>query len=289
MQYLSIQRIVPLFILLGGLLFTGCKKVADSASDSVEILTNSADDAEADIVFNGVFNDVTGVDSTIAITSTEVGAPETAPPPPNPATRCYTVTVTPTTPGVFPKTVTIDFGTGCLGRDGRYRKGKVITVFSDWLRKPGATAITTFNGHYVNDVLVEGKHTIKNISTSAARVFSRVVDAGKLTKTNGNYILWDAAFTHSQVAGVETPLWYWDDAFTITGSATGESSRNGKIGNWTRAIGEALHRFANCRWRDKGTVVLTFNKRTATLDFGAGSCDDKATISFLGFTKEITL
>lgn len=287
MHFTSFLKPVAAAALVGSLFITSCQKVTDAAADSTEIVANTADDAEADVIFNGIYNDVSGVDSTVSVTQTDVGAPELSSSPP--ASRCYTVTITPLGLNNWPKTVTVDFGAGCLGRDGRIRKGKVITVFSDWLRKPGATAITTFAGHYVNDVLVEGTHTIKNISTSAARIFSRVVDAGKLTKTNGNFILWDAAFTHSQVAGVETPFWYWDDAFSITGSATGESSRNGKIGNWSRTIGAALHRIATCRWIEKGTVDLTFNKHTATLDFGTGGCDNKATISFLGFTKDITL
>ena len=273
--------------ILGTLLAAGCFKKDDVSSDTDSVVNSSVDDAEADVLYNDVYNDVSGVDSTISITQTDVGAPDLGASPPG-TTFCYTKTISPAGFS-FPKTVTLDFGSGCLGRDGKFRKGKIITVFSDWLRKPGATAVTTFSGYSVNAVTVEGKQTITNTSTATTRAYTRVVENGKLSKVNGNYIIWSANYTHTQTAGVATPFYYWDDEFTITGSASGQSSRNGNLIAWTRTITSPLHRKATCRWRDAGTIAITHNSHAATLDFGAGNCDNKATITYNGITKEITL
>jgi hypothetical protein len=264
-----------------------CQKAAETVSDNVDMMANGSDDTQADIIFSGVYNDVCGVDSTVSLTQTEVGAPEIA------TTlnfsKCYTVTITPTDLFTWPQTVIIDFGAGCKGKDGRVRKGKVITVFSDWLRKPGATAVTTFASYYVNDILVEGTHTIENISTTTTRILRRTINAGKLSRSDGYTINWDAGFTHSQVAGNNTPFWYWDDAFSVTGGAKGVSNYKEKVRTWERSIGEPLHRWAQCRWPDKGTVNIEVNNLNLTVDFGNGECDGFATLSFLGFSKQIVL
>ena len=65
----------------------------------------------------------------------------------------------------FPVKVVIDFGTtGCRGLDGHYRKGKIITEYTNRLIVPGAFATTRFDGFYVDTIKVEGIHKITNTS-----------------------------------------------------------------------------------------------------------------------------
>ena len=272
----KMKSIVSKILILGfpGILFlASCKKeVSNNSSKQEEVVAATADDIEADETFTSVSNDVTGVSGDIGFAETEIGN-DTQPPDPL-STRCYIITITPLTAGVFPKTVTIDFGAGCLGKDGRTRKGKIITIFSGPLRIPGSKATTTFDGYYVNDVHVEGTHVIENNSTADIRRFTRIITEGKLSKANGNYILWNANHTNTQTTGLGTPLLHWDDEFDITGGANGQNSRNGTINTWTRAITTALHKKANCKWFDAGVVALTLNGLSATLDFGNGTCDN---------------
>lgn len=270
------------------LLVISCRKqVTETVTADAQVAVAASDDVEADATFTDVSNDVSGVNDDIGIAITEVGD-DIQPGDPISA-KCYTVTIDPLTPGVFPKTVTIDFGTGCLCKDGKTRKGQIITVFTGRLRVPGSKATTTFNGYYVNDVHVEGTHIIENNSTADIHRFTRTVVNGKLSKPGGNYIVWNGTHTSTQTTGLGTPNYYWDDEFDITGNASGESSRNGFTVTWTRSITEALHKKANCRWFDKGIITLSHNNHTATLDFGNGTCDNKATVAINGITKEITL
>ncbi|MBM3186540.1 MAG: hypothetical protein FJZ67_09570, partial [Bacteroidetes bacterium] len=52
----------------------------------------------------------------------------------------------------FPKTVTIDYGTGCVGQNGRTKKGKIIINVSGDMRVAGNTRSLTFENFYINDV-----------------------------------------------------------------------------------------------------------------------------------------
>lgn len=274
-------------LLAAGLLFSGCKKQVEEAIETEAVVAAAIDDTEASIVFEGVYNDVSGVNDDIGIVNGEPGSFD--PPPGGNPTRCYTITINKLTANDFPVRVTIDFGAGCLGRDGKLRKGQVITDFTNRLRVPGARATTTFNGFSVNAVSVSGIHTIINNSTSATRIFTRTVENGMLSQINGNYVLWNATHTNTQVDGLGTPNFHWDDAFTITGSSSGQNSRNSKVIEWSRTILEPLFKKTNCRWIAKGEISITHQSRTAVLNFGNGNCDRNATITFNGHTKDILL
>ena len=75
-----------------------------------------------------------------------------------PSFVCATVTVTPASG--FPKTITLDFGSGCTNPGtGVTRSGKMIFVLSDSLRHVGSTSVLTFDNYYVNGFKREGTIT----------------------------------------------------------------------------------------------------------------------------------
>lgn len=292
-------------IFFGTALLTSCQKsLNDDTLVNAEAETSFAtteDDAEAEITYGDVGDQVAGVDAEVGLGPIDLFGsanaelpgeanlnPDISTDPPN-GNRCFTITVSPRDPGVFPKTVTINYGTGCLGRDGKLRKGKIITVYTKPLIVPGAQATTEFDGYYIDSVKVEGRHIIKNNSTSAVLIFTRLVLNGKLTKPNGNYIKWNAEHTQTQVAGLGTPGFPRDDEWNTTGGARGENKRGEKLASWSRQIVTPLHKAFVCRWIDKGTVRITRNDFTALLNFGDGTCDNKATITVNGVTREIKL
>jgi len=287
-----------------GLLFTSCKKEISNNTDTTvatESQIASEDDAEADVVYDGVFDNVVGVDEEVGLgggigifgsanlADDDTGGIQPGTPNGVDSIRCFTVTRMPNVPGVFPKTITIDFGTGCTGPDGRTRRGKIITVYTGRLIVSGSEATTTFNGYYVDSVHVEGIHRVKNNSTASVRIFTRTVVGGKLTKPSGNYIHWNATHTNAQTAGLGTPNFPLDDEFDITGFAEGQNKRGIHLLNWSRLIVNPLHKKFTCRWFGRGTVRTTRNTHTALLDYGTGGCDNQATITIGGVVRTITL
>ncbi len=200
--------------------------------------------------------------------------------------RCFTVTVSPMERGVFPKTVVINFGSGCIGRDGKLRKGKIITVYTGPMRVPGSKATTTFEGFKVDSVAVEGTHQVENNSTSNNLSFTTRVINGKLTWDSGRWVKWSTTRTVTQIEGNGTPLFPLDDIFTITGAGRGENSRGV---SWAHEIIEPLVKKFTCRWISKGVMRVRYNNTNALINYGNGDCDNKATVTINGRTVEITL
>jgi len=283
-------------LLLGGLLFTSCKKESSSsAKEEAEVMESTASDSEADMTYDEVFNTTMGIGAEangeeLGITAGTgvfariengqiTGRVDST-------QRCFTVTVTPMDRGVFPKTVVINFGNGCLGRDGKLRKGKIITVYTGPMRVPGSKATTTFDGFKVDSVAVEGTHQVENNSTSSNLSFTTRVINGKLTWDSGRWVKWTTTRTVTQVEGNGTPFYPLDDIFTITGAGRGENSRGA---SWAHEIIEPLVKKFTCRWISKGVMRVRRNDTNALINYGNGDCDNKATVTINGRTVEITL
>ncbi|WP_290790155.1 hypothetical protein [Flavihumibacter sp. UBA7668] len=273
--------------------FSSCSKNKEETQmDRDPELTQATVEAEAEgeLLYDDVFNNVMGADQSVAIGGTGVfqSAGSDLPGPLQPA--CFTITLTKTGDG-FPITVTVDFGsTGCLGRDGRTRKGSFSTVYTGHMILPGSKATTSFSNYYVNGVKVEGTHTVENKSSANQWAFeTRVID-GKLSRENGNQINWNRTRTFTMIDGSGTPYVPTDDTFEITSNGTGSITIGDKTGTWTSTTTQPLEKAFSCRWISAGTQeIQRVNGRKASLDFGNGECDNKATITVNGVSREITL
>jgi len=294
----SIAIISSLFIIVS------CSKEksqsnTDAQEEEVAKVSGEAD-AEAESTFNEFFDDVMGVNNDVGVSGSGVfyGRPDSLTPVP----RCFTITITHPNGTLFPIRVVIDFGTtGCPGPDGRVRRGKIITEYTDRLTAPGAVATTTFDRFFVDAISVEGTHRITNISATPlppaniARKYKVEIINGKLSKPSGDFIEWNSTRAITQIDGLITPDYPRDDVFKIEGSASGRTQRGNLLVRWESAISEPLIRRFTCRWIVKGKIrtiraTLPANSRwVAVLDFGAGTCDNQATLTINGVTRQITL
>jgi hypothetical protein len=305
----SVTRLLTVTSFVATLFITGCKK-EDSSTDTPAqqaefAAATSEADAEAEVIFDDVFDNVMGVDTEVGVGGTGVfGSANTTGgglgdevingvngPAGVDTTRCFTVVYTQLAPPArFPLKVVIDFGAGCTGRDGRVRKGKIIIVYSGPLFIPGNSTTTTFDGYAVNGISVEGTHKVTNKSTQNIKSFNVQVIGAKLTKPNGNFTQWNSDKTISQTEGLGTPFFPLDDVFTVSGAANGSVKREDKFFQWSTIITEPLVKKFVCRWIVKGTVVMRkSNTAVAELNYGSGSCDNKATLTVNGQVREITL
>src|SRR5687768_6750275 len=126
---------IPLIsIFFSLLLITSCSKENSQTVDTQEreaSVASSESDAEAEMVFNSLFEDVIGINDDVGMAGVGVfggntpvgtgGGPNTERP-----TSCHTVTITRPGTTFFPVVVVIDFGnTGCPGPDGHIRRGRI--------------------------------------------------------------------------------------------------------------------------------------------------------------------
>ena len=97
---------------------------------------------------------------------------------------CATITVSPND-STYPKTITVDFGDSCRGRDGKVRRGKMLLHFTGPLRRPGSEVTLTFERYSVNRVQIEGTKIFKNLSEPPMHKWSIEVVNGLVTLPNG--------------------------------------------------------------------------------------------------------
>jgi hypothetical protein len=287
------SQLIPLTFLFSLLMIVSCQRensqTMTEEQQQIEASTVSSEaDAEAEIVFNDVFDDAMGVNDEVGIEG--VGTM-------NRLNPCYTITVTRLNPpNLFPVKIVVDFGTtGCVGNDGHIRRGKIITEYTGRLIVPGAIATTRFDGFYVDSIKVEGIHKIANTSSSnTTRQYTVDVTDAKLTRPSGNYVQWRNHKVITQIEGLATvsPL---DDIFRIEGSASGKVKRGALLVAWESNITEPLIKKFSCRWIVKGKIrTVRVNTAAngpwiAVLDFGNGTCDNQAVITINGVSHQITL
>lgn len=282
----------PLAILVvGGIVFFSCKKDNNSSpgnspdTDSTVSLSTSA--ATTDNMFSDTY-DVLGqttagnnyLNARIA-TNGRADEVDTIP-------ACATITVSPADTGTYPKTVTVNFGTGCTGWYGVTRSGSITFTFSGHLKNPGTTVTATYNNYKVNGYLVQGNYSVYNASSlSNGIMFTSTVTNGKVTYPNGfQWYSYSGTRTIRQTGGIGSPN-YNTYVFSITG-AHSYASWTGRT--LTDSVTTPLVKQVSCENIVSGTVAFTYNGLIkGTLDYGGGNCDSTATITVGSFTKTIIL
>lgn len=198
---------------------------------------------------------------------------------------CVTITAEPNDT-TFPKTVTINYGDGCLCRDGKFRKGSVVLYFSAPLRKTGSVLTITLKDFYVNRAHIEGVKTITNLSANGAISYSVKIEGGKVTWPNGRGFTYNGTKVVTQIDGAGT-LTCSDDVYSI------EVRTEIKYANGitvTKNTETPLIKPVACHWITKGVLKITINDRVLYLDFGAGGdCDNKALLTWANGSVEISL
>ena len=263
---------------------SSCKK--DSQDNDTKDLTSVEESAVAGETFSESFTDVStlSVENDGLFMGTEsgfqvMGIPEAF------SNSCAVVTILPKD-NTWPKTLTVNFGEGCTV-ENITRKGKIIAVFSDRFKNPGAKITVTFENFYVNDHKIEGTKIITNKGKNEAGnlYFTVEVSKSKIT-TTGKVFSFSSLNTIEWKEGFASRT-HMDDVFSITGSASGTNSK-GK--EFTITIVKPFIKKVACRFIISGSAdIKSGTLPIRTLDYGNGDCDNKATVTVLGVVKEITL
>jgi hypothetical protein len=198
---------------------------------------------------------------------------------------CGDPTVTPANPLTFPKTVTLDYGTGCTDDEGRNRSGKMtLDVGKFW--EQNSVIKANFTNFTEERSKLNGSYTITNSNILGAQNLTFVADNIVYTDENGKTTAYTIRQTHKQTDGMRTPLNPRDDVYEVTSSMT-STMPDGTKSSWESTT--PLIKANNCRWIQKGKVTVKMNNETSVLDYGNGTCDDDATITTNGVVRNIKL
>ena len=186
------------------------------------------------------------------------------------------------------KQLTIDFGTSCVGPDGKTRSGKIIISYTRRLYHPGASLKVELENYVVDGKQIEGTKTITNVSTSYRDDISL-----KTTLRDGKIIWPDSSFATRQYTRTRTwiraahPV---NDEFHVEGMIQG-TRRNGD--SYSANIVSTIIYKRKCRMQGIHIPVqgLKLIKRTGhpdlLIDFGDGDCDHLITITRNGNSRVV--
>lgn len=198
-------------------------------------------------------------------------------------TRCATITH-----DKEAMTITIDFGDGCVGPDGKVRSGIIFITYTGRLFIPGSVWTVTFRGYSVNRKHIEGTKTITNVSASIRDhvSFNKVLEGGKMTWPDGSFATREVNKTFTWIRA-DNPLL---DEVHVEGVASGMTRRG--IAYKATIISTIVWKRA-CRLRGicipvQGLKLLERRDHPDMLiDFGDGQCDALVTITKNGKSRVI--
>lgn len=273
-----------LSIFLTGLilvLVTSCKKSPDISINQ----RSGADNALASNLFMDVFLQVDEAAKNEAAVNKTEGLYTLA------SSVCANISVT-TSSGNYPVSLEIDFGNGCLGSDGRFRKGKIKAVFSGRYTDIGTQVTISLDHYFVNAYRIEGTKTLLNKGINAAGFFetSILVSGGKVVSPEKDSVEWNCDQLREWVSGDTTYQDISDDTYFITGSSTGINA-NGEP--FSATIKEALKIEASCKWPLQGKLSLVAQNNTEVeVDYapdGIATCNQSAAIIINGKMYNFTM
>lgn len=188
----------------------------------------------------------------------------------------------------LPYILTFDWGTGCTGQDGITRSGKITLSLSGLMNVAGKVATFTFTDFYSNGTKITGAHSITYAGLNPGNNWPRfdVHTNAQLLFSDNTSITYLSDNSRLLAEGAGTLSWT-DDVWHIIGTASGKT-RAGI--NWSAAITNDIVKKNSCNWFDSGSLVVTpIGGLARTINFGDGTCDNKAILTIGGQTINIEM
>jgi hypothetical protein len=182
-----------------------------------------------------------------------------------------------------PRKITVDFGaTNCLCLDGKNRRGQIICTYTGKYKDANSVHSITYNNYFINDNQLKGYKTVTNNGLNAANNPNYTIDTKDtvIKANNAGTVTWQSVRNREYVAGYNTPIWS-DDMFKVSGSGSGTRA-NGNA--WAMTITTPLMIDHNCKYKIiSGEVqIQPQGKALRVLNYGAGTCDNTATLTING-------
>jgi hypothetical protein len=272
-QTLKFTAILAVLILL---IFVGCQKDSDTTSALPQPGDNNSPEGSVitgDRIFEGLNGLTDGFASSSGLKSANLGS-------------CPSITISPITS--VPIIITLDWGTGCTSsEDGVTRSGKINISLSGMMNVENSVATFTFTNFMHEGNKITGVHRItsKGVNASNWPRFAVLTEA-KIEFPDTKFITYRAAYIRLQSEGSATSTTA-DDVWRIEGSANGKT-REGVA--WTASYPSALVKKGSCKWISSGTILVTPETGLPrSINFGDGTCDNKATLKIGDKTTTIEL
>jgi hypothetical protein len=187
-----------------------------------------------------------------------------------------------------PHVMTIDFGTTCTGKDGRVRSGKIIVSATSFKVFPSV------RNKIFDNYIVDGKKIEGTVTKTAQKDLTNISRTANI-KENILIINLEKGDTLSRISDItrlykKNVLADKTDDQTLTWGSVVVKRPNGVVMTKTIADTSALVFQASCRHIVSGIASFENSKgRKWSINYGDGSCDNKAILTVNGKSKEITI
>lgn len=187
----------------------------------------------------------------------------------------------------------VDFGSGCALANGLEYAGKLIMLITRDFEMRKAEIVVETEGFYVNNLAVTGRKEIARTwpeAVGSGVPSSVVVTELKVEHPEGIHVEVAGTTTREWVEGYGSGTW-GDNVVLIGGERTVKTFlAEVLVKTYQATITDKLRRAWACRFIVSGTMEISKNEFSASLDFGDGNCDNKALLTTAsGATKEIIL
>lgn len=262
--------------IIGGLLFTGCRK-PENDNDTAVATDNSIAETESNQVIDAAQS--TMIDNGLGRVMNPGSSHATLLP------SCASVTL-----DTIAHNITVNFGTTnclCSDWDGKYRRGIIQIHYTGHYSDSGTVIHITTQDYFVNDNEYTFDKTVTNMGhNSLGQPYFNIHVATSTVVTPTGQITWTSDRVRTWTSGSTTTTPY-DDVYEITGTASG-TSRNGT--DFTIIITSPLVKEIGCRWITQGNMeIAPQGLATRFVDFGSGNCDSEAKVTVNGVTFTINL
>jgi hypothetical protein len=187
----------------------------------------------------------------------------------------------------FPKTITLDWGTGCTDNDKNFRAGKVVVHITGPYWEKNTVRHSKLVDYRYNDLKVEGdRNEINKGPNDKGFIVFDINHSEKIKDDKGNVIIErDLKRTRTCNRGKDLKTTD-DDEIWISGTATVKNLGKERV----QEITTPLYRKLTCQHIQSGIITTYVNKvKVAELNYGKGDCDNIATWTNGKVTKDIIL
>jgi len=195
---------------------------------------------------------------------------------------CAVVTVSSET---YPKEITIEYTGTCSEHHGHVTKGKIVIDISDSLQLAGAVETINYQDFYMDSMKIDLTASVKNLGLNSDGNWVIEKEYNQTITKNDLVCVRENKESQEWISGFGTGA-KSDDKYYLSGSG---SVTVNDTATYTKKITTPLLFDASCDYITEGVVELTRDGSTATIDYGDGTCDNKATVTIAGNTEEISL
>lgn len=162
----------------------------------------------------------------------------------------------------------------CIDRDMELKNGGLQCILYDYFNVDSSSCFVSFNSFSINDNILSGSLTIKRISGNTYKISTSSLKLILGTRE----INYAGSLFYTMGTGSNANLLY-DNVISVSD----EGSLNDRYGNDYIIYTEGISKGLDCEWFNEGFVQLDdADGESTVMDYGAGSCDNHATVTFSG-------